>query len=238
MRLIPAIDLLDGHAVRLTRGDYATAITYATDPVALARRLAAAGATHLHVVDLNGARDRAPRHLALLRAIVDATGLSVDFSGGLATAAAIAAALTAGATQVIIGSQAVHEPPLVRDWLREFGPEQLIIGADFRDDFVLTDGWQRTSTLALNPFIESWLHAGASTFLCTDVRRDGSFLGPATDHYATLTSAFPAAQILAGGGVGGPEHLTALRATGVVGVVIGKAIYEGRIPLEMLAEST
>jgi phosphoribosylformimino-5-aminoimidazole carboxamide ribotide isomerase len=147
----------------------------------------------------------------------------------------VVAALAAGAAQVVIGSQAVRDPQLVCSWLAEFGAERLIIGADFRDDIILTHGWQETSDLRLDDFISTWLAAGATTFLCTDVQRDGVLAGPATARYATLTAAFPAAQILASGGVSGLADLAALRPTGVAGVVIGKALYEGRIPFTALA---
>jgi phosphoribosylformimino-5-aminoimidazole carboxamide ribotide isomerase len=237
MRLIPALDLLDNCCVRLTHGDFATAITYSPDPLAVAETFAAAGCTHLHVVDLDGARARTPRHLKLLQAITEATALQVDFSGGLTTTADVSAALAAGAAQVVIGSQAVRDPALVRRWLAEFGAERFIIGADFRDDLVLTHGWQQTSALALDDFIGSWLEAGATQFLCTDVSRDGTLGGPATARYAALTSAFPTAQLLASGGVGSAEDLDALRPTGVAGVIIGKAYYEGRISLDFLQTS-
>ncbi len=235
MQLIPAIDLLGGAAVRLTQGDYATATTYSADPVALARQFAEAGVRHLHVVDLDGARDRAPRHLDTLRALVEASGLTVDFSGGLTSTDDVEAALAAGAAQVTIGSQAVREPARVREWLDRFGPERLIIGADFRDDVILTHGWQQASDQRLDAFVADWLAAGATTFLCTDVRRDGALTGPATARYAALTAAFPAARILASGGVSGPADLDALRATGVVGAIVGKALYEGRISLDVFA---
>ncbi len=236
MRLIPALDLLNGACVRLTHGDFSTAITYAPDPVAVAQQFAAAGCTHLHVVDLDGARARAPRQLEVLRRIAEATDLQVDFSGGLTTAADVKAALAAGAAQVVVGSQAVRNPAAVRGWLAEFGAERLIIGADFRDDCIVTHGWAEASERRLDEFIGEWLAAGATTFLCTDVRRDGALGGPATARYAALTAAFPTARILASGGVAAPEDLPDLRATGVAGVIIGKAFYEGRITLETLAQ--
>ncbi len=237
MRLIPALDLLNNCCVRLTHGDFATAITYSPDPLAVAQTFAAAGCTHLHIVDLDGARTRAPRHLNLLQKIAETTSLQIDFSGGLTTTADVAAAFAAGATQVAIGSQAVRDPALVRSWLAEFGAERFIIGADFRDDQVLTHGWQQTSALSLDAFLTDWLAAGATRFLCTDVRRDGTLNGPATARYAALAAAFPTAQLLASGGVGSVADLDALRPTGVAGVIIGKAFYEGRITLETLQSS-
>lgn len=229
--LIPALDLLGGRVVRLTRGDFATATTYATDPVALAHTLAAAGATHLHVVDLDGARDRQPRHLDTLCEVARVPGLRIDFSGGLTTTADVAAAFAAGAAQVVVGSQAAREPTLVRAWLAEFGAEAVIIGADFRDDRVLTHGWQQASAYLLDEFVAEWLADGATTFLCTDVRRDGALTGPATARYTALTAAFPQARILASGGVSGPADVAALRSSGVAGVVVGKALYEGLITI-------
>lgn len=235
MQVIPALDLMNGCCVRLTAGDFATATTYSADPVAVARQFAAAGLTHLHMVDLDGARQRRPQHLHLLREIVAATALRVDYSGGLSTREAVEAAFDAGAAQVVIGSLAVREPATVRGWLDDFGPERLIIGADFRDDLIMIHGWQQASVLRLDEFVAQWLAAGATTFLCTDVRRDGALLGPATERYTALVQAFPQAKILASGGVGSSADLTALRTTGVAGTIVGKAFYEGRISLESLS---
>ncbi len=232
MLLIPALDLLNGQAVRLRGGDFAQATVYDHDPAAVAARFAEAGATHMHVVDLDGARAGTPHHLATLRRITTAApGLHVDFSGGLSSRQAVEGALAAGAAQVAIGSLALREPATVQAWLAEFGAEKLIIGADFRDDLIAHSGWLQTSETRLDAFVATWLEAGARTFLCTDISRDGHLSGPATTRYATLTAAFPEARILASGGVSGPQDLAPLRATGVAGVIIGKALYEGHIDL-------
>ena len=236
MKIIPALELLGGKCVRLVGGDYRHATTHSPKPLAVARQFEAAGLTHLHLVDLDGARTRVPTHLELLRTISQQTSLQVDFSGGLSSDEQVRAAFAAGAAQITVGSWAVREPALVERWLQEWGPERIIIGADFRDGFIVYRGWEATSQLKLADFIADWLHRGATTFLCTDVRRDETLAGPATAIYAALGDVFPQAQILAAGGIRAASDFNSLRAAGVASVVVGRGFYEGRITLpEMVA---
>jgi phosphoribosylformimino-5-aminoimidazole carboxamide ribotide isomerase len=207
MNIIPAIDLINGACVRLTGGDFARQTTYAADPLAQAQYFEQLGATHLHLVDLDGARAREPRQLPVLERIARHTGLHIDFGGGIAA----------------------REPALVGEWLARFGAGRIIIGADFKGDFIAVSAWTEQSTQRLPDFIGAYLAAGATTFICTDVSRDGQLQGPATDTYAALRQQFPVAQFVASGGVTTVADVAAMRELGMAGAIIGKAIYEGTI---------
>ena len=229
MDLIPAIDLINGACVRLTGGDFARQTTYSSDPLAQAQHFEQLGATRLHLVDLDGARAREPRQLAVLERLARHTGLHIDFGGGIQTTAAAEQAFTAGAAQLTAGSIAARDPALVGEWLVRFGPERIIIGADFKGDYIAVSAWTEQSTQTLPAFIGVYLAAGATTFICTDVSRDGQLQGPATATYTTLRQQYPAAQLVASGGVTTVADVAALRAVGMAGAIIGKALYEGTI---------
>ena len=229
MDLIPAIDLINGACVRLTGGDFARQTTYSADPLAQARHFEQLGATRLHLVDLDGARAREPRQLAVLERLARHTGLRIDFGGGIQTTAAAERAFAAGAAQLTAGSIAARDPALVGEWLARFGAERIIIGADFKGEHIAVSAWTEQSTQTLPAFIEAYLAAGATTFICTDVARDGQLQGPATATYAALRRQHPAAQLVASGGVTTVADVAALRAGGLAGAIIGKALYEGTI---------
>ncbi|MGI4885609.1 MAG: HisA/HisF-related TIM barrel protein [Janthinobacterium lividum] len=229
MDLIPAIDLINGACVRLTGGDFARQTTYAADPLAQAQHFEQLGATRLHLVDLDGARARAPRQLAVLARLARHTGLRIDFGGGIQTTAAAEQAFAAGAAQLTAGSIAARDPALVGEWLARFGAERIIIGADFKGEHIAVSAWTEQSTQTLPGFIEAYLAAGATTFVCTDVARDGQLQGPATATYAALRRQYPAAQLVASGGVTTVADVAALREIGMAGAIIGKALYEGTI---------
>ncbi len=229
MDLIPAIDLINGACVRLTGGDFARQTTYSADPLAQAQHFEQLGATRLHLVDLDGARAREPRQLAVLERLARHTGLRIDFGGGIQTTAAAEQAFAAGAAQLTAGSIAARDPALVGEWLARFGAERIIIGADFKGDYIAVSAWTEQSTQTLTAFIEAYLAAGATTFICTDVSRDGQLQGPATATYTTLRQQYPAAQLVASGGVTTVADVAALRAVGMAGAIIGKALYEGTI---------
>lgn len=229
MDIIPAIDLISGRCVRLTGGDFARQTTYAADPLAQAQYFEQLGATRLHLVDLDGARARAPRQLAVLERLATHTRLHIDFGGGIQTTAAAEQAFAAGAAQLTAGSIAAREPALVGEWLARFGAERIIIGADFKGQHIAVSAWTEQSHQTLPEFVAAYLAAGASTFICTDVSRDGQLQGPATATYATLRRQYPAAQLVASGGVTTVADLAALRQLGMGGAIIGKALYEGTI---------
>lgn len=236
MIIYPAIDLRGGRVVRLTEGKFDQEKSYGDDPLAMARDFAAAGATWLHVVDLDGAKDPARRQTALVEQIVRGSGLRVQTGGGIREEAQIAALLGAGAQRVIVGSLAAKRPELVRAWLQKFGAEKIILAPDVRLDpdstpRVATAGWQESTGLALDDFLKGFLAAGLVHILCTDISRDGRLTGPNTALYAQLVKKFPSLQIQASGGVSSLDDLRGLKPTGVAGAIVGRALYENKFTL-------
>jgi phosphoribosylformimino-5-aminoimidazole carboxamide ribotide isomerase len=234
MEIIPAIDLINGQCVRLTEGDFAQQTTYDSNPVAVAQRFEQQGVKRLHLVDLDGARAKQPVNLPILERIAATTSLVIDYGGGLQSEQAVRQALDAGARQVTAGSIAVREPALVGEWLHSFGAEQIIVGADFRDNYIAINAWAEQSERTLQEFLSQYLAAGATTFICTDVSKDGKLQGPALDTYRTLRQALPEARLIASGGVTTLADVEALAEVGMHGAIIGKALYEGTITLTEL----
>lgn len=234
MEIIPAIDLIGGQCVRLTEGDFARQTTYDSDPLAVAQRFEQHGLRRLHLVDLDGARAKRPVNLPVLERLARHTSLTIDFGGGLQHEDAVRQAFDAGAAQITAGSVAVREPATVLHWLQAFGAERVIIGADFRDQHIAINAWAEQSDRPLPEFVMQYLQAGARTFVCTDVSKDGKLQGPALDTYRQLRAELPAAQLVASGGVTTLADLEALVALGMHGAIIGKAIYEGTISLPEL----
>jgi len=234
MEIIPAIDLINGQCVRLTEGDFAQQITYDSDPLAVAQRFEQAGVKRLHLVDLDGARARRPVNLPVLERLARHTSLVIDYGGGLQSGDSLRQAFEAGAAQITAGSIAVREPATVRDWLAQFGAERILLGADFRDNHIAINAWAEQSERKLAEFIQGYLTAGATTFICTDVSKDGKLQGPSLATYQELRAALPQARLIASGGVTTLADVEALAAAGMHGAIIGKAIYEGTITLEEL----
>lgn len=233
---IPAIDLIEGKCVRLTQGDYATSHVYAEDPVDMARRFEDMGFTRLHLVDLDGAKSRHVVNDHVLKAITRATKLIVDFGGGVKTDDDMSRVLDAGAEMVTCGSIAVTQPDTVLGWMERYGAEHLILGADVKDGKISINGWLEDSAYELMPFLQRYLDAGMMHVLCTDISRDGMLQGPATVLYGNIMKAFPHCRLIASGGVSCIEDILQLDKTGVPAVVFGKAIYEGKINMNELAE--
>lgn len=233
---IPAIDLIEGKCVRLTQGDYATSHVYAEDPVDMARRFEDMGFTRLHLVDLDGAKSRHVVNDHVLKAITRTTKLIVDFGGGVKTNDDMARVLDAGAEMVTCGSIAVTQPDMVLGWMERYGAEHLILGADVKDGKISINGWQEDSAHELMPFLQRYLDAGMMHVLCTDISRDGMLQGPATVLYGNIMKAFPHCRLIASGGVSCIEDILQLDKAGVPAVVFGKAIYEGKINMNELAE--
>ncbi|RYU83343.1 1-(5-phosphoribosyl)-5-[(5-phosphoribosylamino)methylideneamino]imidazole-4-carboxamide isomerase [Hymenobacter persicinus] len=234
MEIIPAIDLINGQCVRLTEGDFSQQTTYDADPLAVAQRFEQHGVRRLHLVDLDGARARRPVNLPVLERIARHTGLRIDYGGGLQSDEALQQAFDAGAAQVTAGSIAVREPATVRGWLQRFGAERILLGADFRDNHIAINAWAEQSERTLAEFVGEYLAAGATTFICTDVSKDGKLQGPSLSTYAGLRAELPAAELVASGGVTTLADVEALAALGMHGAIIGKAIYEGTITLAEL----
>lgn len=231
MEIIPAIDLLNGQCVRLSAGDFARQTTYDSDPVAVAQRFADAGLRRLHLVDLDGARAGQPVNLAVLEAIARHTSLDIDAGGGIQTDAALEQVLAAGAAHATAGSLAVREPATVQRWLARYGADTVFLGADFKGEHIMVNAWLDKSELSLRGFIADYLAAGGTTFICTDVSKDGLLQGPALATYQRLIREFPSARFIASGGVTTLSDLEHLAEAGMHGAIIGKALYEGTIAL-------
>jgi len=236
MIIYPAIDLRGGRVVRLSEGNFETETVYGTDPLAVARSFAAAGATWLHVVDLDGAKDPAKRQTALVQTLARDSGLKVQTGGGIREASQVAALLSAGASRVIVGSLAAREPVLVREWFGRFGPEKLVLALDVRLDaagvpLVALAGWQASSGKTLDAVLHEFIPAGLVHVLCTDISRDGMLQGPNFALYAGLRKKFPTLQVQASGGVASLADLQQLRAEGSAGAITGRALYEKKFTL-------
>lgn len=239
MELIPAIDLRGGQVVRLLHGDFDAETRYDFTPDGLLQRYADWGATTLHVVDLDGARDGTSGNLAIIEALLRADRLHLQVGGGIRTRQGLTRLLELGVTRVVIGSLAVTAPETVTDWLQACGPERITLALDVRLDThgiprITTHGWKENSTLSLWDAVESYAGAGLRHVLCTDVARDGALSGPNVELYAEAVRRCPAIAWQASGGVRDAADLAALRAVGVAGTVSGKALLEGRITREEL----
>lgn len=235
MKIIPAIDVIGGKAVRLTKGDYNQKKEYADHPLEVAQGFEDAGITHLHLVDLDGAKAQKPRNLSVLETIVSNTSLVVDFGGGVKSNESLEEVLRAGANQVTAGSIAAKNPDLVFDWIENYGADKIILGADVINEKIAISGWQEDSGLELFGFLEKYLEKGVAYCICTDVSKDGMLQGPAFDLYRRIQSAFPELKLIASGGVSNLDDLKRLETQGVYGAIVGKAYYEGRISLDELA---
>ncbi len=233
--IVPAIDLIGGKCVRLAQGDFAAQTDYAADPVELAKAFAAAGAKRLHIVDLDGARAGKVMQLDLATRMVRESGLIADFGGGVRTIDAVENVLAGGMAQVNIGSAAIRDPQLLRDSMKFFGAERVILGADARDGKVAAAGWKDQTELTLEDLIERFIGDGLQWVLTTDIARDGMLTGPATGLYAGLKTRFPSLGVIASGGVSKIGDIAELDKIGVERAVVGKALLEGHIPLTELA---
>lgn len=232
MEVIPAIDLIGGKCARLYQGDYSRATVYEGDPAEAALRWERMGARRIHVVDLDGARTGEPRNLDVVRRIAGAIGVPVQMGGGIRDLEAAREALNAGADRVMLGTVAAREPQVVQDACAELGADAVVVAVDSRDGQVAVSGWTRESGLRATDLIRRMLDAGARTFLCTDIARDGTLAGPNCELMRELADAAGGrGGIMAAGGIAAVEHLTALARTGVAGAVIGKALYTGDMDL-------
>ena len=234
IELIPAIDIINGQCVRLTKGDYKQKKVYHDDPVAVAKDFEALGFRRLHIVDLDGAKSKHIVNDAVLRGITSATSLTVDFGGGIKTEEDIEKAFEAGAAMVTIGSVAVTDPELFIGWLKKYGPEKLILGADVRNGMISINGWKEDSSEPLLPFLRKYIDAGVVNVLCTEISKDGTLQGPAVALYKDVMANYPQLHLIASGGVSRQEDIEELEREGIPAVVFGKAIYEGRIDLKSL----
>lgn len=234
IELIPAIDIIDGKCVRLTKGDYDTKKIYNEDPVSVAKEFEAHGIRRLHVVDLDGARSKHIVNDKVLQRIARETNLVIDFGGGIKTDEDVARAFEAGAHMITIGSIAVTDPERSMEWLHKYGPDHIVLGADVRNGRVSINGWKEDSQEELVPFLDRYLSEGMRNVLCTDISKDGMLQGPAIALYREVMEHYPDCHLIASGGVSSMDDIRALEAAGIPAVVFGKAIYEGKIKLEEL----
>ena len=234
IELIPAIDIIEGQCVRLTKGDYDQKTVYRDSPAEVAKEFEEIGFKRLHVVDLDGAKSKHIVNSEVLRRITTDTQLVVDFGGGIKTDEDIERAFAAGASMVTIGSIAVTNPDLFMGWLEKYGAERIILGADVRHGKVSINGWKEDSSEDLLPFLKKYIDAGVKNVLCTEISKDGTLTGPAIELYQSMMAAYPELHLIASGGVSSIDDIKALEAAGIPAVVFGKAIYEGKINLNEL----
>ncbi len=235
--IIPAIDLIQGKTVRLYQGSYDKTTEYQQTPLQLRDLYAKAGAGILHLVDLTGAKNAADRQLELLTSLMKNAPLPVQVGGGVRTAADVEQLLSAGASRVVVGSVAIREPETVQNWLRSYGGDKIVLALDVAinakgDKTLPSHGWIEESTITLEQVLDGFIAAGAKHVLCTDISKDGTLQGPNVALYAELTQKYPQIQWQASGGVGSLADINALKPTGVAGVILGRALLEGKFTVE------
>ena len=236
IELIPAIDIIDGKCVRLTKGDYNNKKIYNENPVTVAQEFEKQGFRRLHIVDLDGAKSNHIVNVDILKRITSETNLIVDFGGGIKTDNDIELAFQNGASMVTIGSIAVTQPKLFVSWIDKYGPERIILGADVRNGKISINGWKEDSTEELLPFLKNYIDKGINKVLCTDISKDGMLQGTAIELYKNVIKEYPSLQLIASGGVSCLSDIIELEKNGIPAVVFGKAIYEGKINLNELWE--
>jgi phosphoribosylformimino-5-aminoimidazole carboxamide ribotide isomerase len=236
IQIIPAIDLIDGKCVRLTQGDYSQKTTYNENPLEVAKSFEDAGIQRLHLVDLDGAKQKRIVNHKVLETIATKTGLHIDFGGGVQSDEMIQVAFEYGAKQVTGGSVAVKNPELFEGWLKSYGGEKIILGADARNEKIAISGWQEATEKSVYDFVGEYIQKGAKYTISTDVAKDGLLQGPSFDLYKNLQDQYADLHIIASGGVSVLDDIIKLNEMNIFGVIVGKAIYEGRITLKQLAE--
>ena len=234
MRIIPAIDIIEGKCVRLSKGDYNTKKIYNEDPLEVAKSFEAHGIEYLHLVDLDGAKSSHIVNHKILETIATKTSLKIDFGGGLKTDKDLQIAFESGANQITGGSIAVKNPELFQSWLQKYGNEKIILGADAKDRKIAVSGWLEDSDKEIIPFIQNFEKAGVSYVICTDISKDGMLEGPSFELYQEILSETENINLIASGGISTFDELPKLNELGCEGVIIGKAIYENRISLKQL----
>jgi len=234
MTIIPAIDIINGKCVRLTKGDYAQQKVYNENPLEVAKQFEDAGITRLHIVDLDGAKAGIIINLKVLETIAAQTKLVIDFGGGVKKINDVEMVFNAGAAIVTIGSMAVKHPELLEEWLMEFGADKFLIGADVLDEKIKISGWLEDGGINIFDFIGKMIGLGVTNIFCTDIAKDGVMQGPSIDLYKKIIEQHPEIKLIASGGVSNIDDVIALKEIGCSGAIIGKAIYEGSITLDQL----
>lgn len=234
MRIIPAIDIIDGKCVRLSKGDYATQKIYNENPLEVARQFEAHGIQYLHLVDLDGAKSNRIVNYKVLEQIASKTTLQIDFGGGIKSDADLRIAFESGANQITGGSIAVKNPELFQEWIVKYGSDKIILGADANNRKIAVSGWMEESSEDLIPFIQNYQNKGIEYVICTDIAKDGMLEGPSFELYQEISETIPLIKLIASGGISTFDELPKLAELGCEGTIIGKAIYEGRISLKQL----
>ena len=234
MRIIPAIDIIDGKCVRLTQGDYNTKKVYNENPLEIAKAFEGAGIQYLHVVDLDGAKASSIVNYKTLEQLATKTNLKIDFGGGLKSDEDLKIAFESGANQITGGSIAVKKPDIFENWIQSYGSDKIILGADCKNEKIAVSGWLEESDLNVIPFISKYQSKGIDYVICTDISKDGMLEGPSFDLYKRILSEVPSIKLIASGGISKFDELPKLAEMGCEGVIIGKAIYENRISLKEL----
>lgn len=235
MDIIPAIDIIDGKCVRLTKGDFSKQKVYSEDPLEVAKTFQSAGLKRLHIVDLDGAKAGSIQNLKVLESIASGTNLIIDFGGGIKKIEDVRHIFNAGASIVTLGSIAVKRPEIIEEWLLEFGADKILIGADVMDEKIKISGWLEDGGITVFEFIGSMLALGAQNIFCTDISKDGMMMGPSIDLYKKIILEHPGINLIASGGVNSIEDVMQLKDIGCAGAIIGKAIYEEKISLKELS---
>ncbi len=233
MRIIPAIDIIDGKCVRLTKGDYATQMMYYKNPLEVAKAFETSGIQYLHLVDLDGAKSKHIVNRKVLENIAKNTSLKIDFGGGIKSNEDVKIAFESGASQITGGSISVQNPNLIQEWLATYGSEKIILGADANNRKIATHGWMQSTDMDVVAFISRFEQTGIRDVICTDIAKDGMLQGTSNVLYQEILQK-TSVQLIASGGVSTFDDLIKLKAIGCEGVIIGKAIYEGKITLKEL----
>ncbi|WP_026729810.1 1-(5-phosphoribosyl)-5-[(5-phosphoribosylamino)methylideneamino]imidazole-4-carboxamide isomerase [Flavobacterium denitrificans] len=236
MRIIPAIDIIEGKCVRLSKGDYDTKIIYNENPLEVAKSFEAHGIEYLHLVDLDGAKSSKIVNYKILEQIATQTSLKIDFGGGLKSDDDLRIAFESGANQITGGSIAVKNRAIFEKWISEYGSEKIILGADAKDEKIAVSGWLEESNEDLVPFIQDYQSKGIQYVICTDIAKDGMLQGPSFDLYSKILAEAKGVKLIASGGISTFDELPKLAELGCEGTIIGKAIYEGRISLKQLED--
>ena len=234
MIILPAIDIIGGRCVRLLQGDYNQQTQYEATPVDMVKQYVAHGFKRIHVVDLDGAKTSCPQNLDTLSELAAVPGAEIEWGGGIKSVTALGEVLDAGAKYAVVGSVAAKQPELFEKWLRMFGPERIVLGADVREGRVAVNGWQEEMDVTIDDLVDRFLKYGLSQVICTDISRDGMLQGPATELYVRLQKKYPKVDFTVSGGISSMADIYALKAAHLRRVIVGKAIYEGRITLDEL----
>jgi len=234
MKIIPAIDIIDGKCVRLEQGEYSAKKIYNENPLEVAKQFEDNGIKYLHLVDLDGAKQGKIINWKVLENIANNTSLIIDFGGGIKTDNDVETVLNSGANQLTAGSIAVKNRDNVMNWIAKFGAEKIILGADVKNEMIAISGWQETSSLNLFDFLDNYTSAGIQYSICTDISKDGMLKGTSVNLYQKITNKFPKLNLVASGGVTNIEEIEKLKEMGIYGAIIGKAIYENKISLKEL----